>query len=94
MRQKESIIKVYELNKSIISLFEQENHPWILLAWSTESAKDLQQLKKQWLSAINKTGMKVYGLQTKNESMYYYPYPRRHAFKERYYKEIVKQIKG
>lgn len=80
-------------NIEIIKQFRMEQHPWVLLAWSTEKGAALQKLKEQWLVAIKESNIKVFGIKAKGRHMFYHPYPRISTHKERYLQEIVEQLK-
>lgn len=84
----ESILK----NVDIINQFQLEQHPWVLLAWSTEKDAALQRLKEQWLTVIKESNIKVFGIKAKGKHMFYHPYPRISTDKERYLQEIIKQM--
>ncbi|MBO0959945.1 DUF1643 domain-containing protein [Neobacillus sp. MM2021_6] len=92
VRQKDLLMKSFETNQNIIQHFQEENHPWVLLAWSTEEGLALQQLKSQWIAAIHESNVKVFGLKANGRLMYYHPYPRIPAHRENYFQQIVQQL--
>lgn len=92
VKQKEWLTKSYETNRMIVRQFQQENHPWVLLAWSTEKGSALKTLKNQWISGIKETDIKVFGLRAKEKLMFYHPFPRIPADRERYFQQIVQQL--
>lgn len=79
-------------NLDIINQFQLEQHPWVLLAWSTEKGTTLQKLKEQWLTVIEESNIKVFGIKAKGKHMFYHPYPRIATHKERYLQEIIEQM--
>lgn len=81
-------------NVEIINQFRVEQHPWVLLAWSTERGAALQKLKAQWLLAIQEINIKVFGIKAKGKHMFYHPYQRIEAHRERYFQQIVHQLRS
>lgn len=79
-------------NIDIINQFQLEDHPWVLLAWSTEKGATLQKLKEQWLTVIEESNIKVFGIKAKGKHMFYHPYPRIPTHKERYFQKIIEQM--
>ncbi|MFJ5762078.1 DUF1643 domain-containing protein [Neobacillus sp. NPDC093182] len=94
VKEKQWLIQSYETNKSIIQQFNEEKHPWVLLAWSTEKGSELNRLKEQWISAIHDTDIKVFGLKAQGKLMFYHPFPRIQDHKERYFNEIIRQLQN
>jgi len=91
--KQDSLLKEAALkNIDIINQFQLEQHPWVLLAWSTEKGATLQKLKEQWLTVIEESNIKVFGIKAKGKHMFYHPYPRISTHKERYLQEIIKQM--
>lgn len=86
----EAILK----NIAIINQFQSEQHPWVLLAWSTERNATLQKLKEPWIQAIKQSKTKVFGIRADGKHMFYHPYPRIKTHKERYLQEIVDQLRN
>ncbi|KIL53132.1 DUF1643 domain-containing protein [Jeotgalibacillus campisalis] len=81
-------------NVEVINKFRDEQHPWVLLAWSTEKSDSLKKLKEQWLSYIQESNIKVYGIKAKDPHLYYHPYPRIPNDRERYLQKIIMQLKN
>lgn len=93
VKQEDWLLEARNKNVEIINQFQAEQHPWVLLAWSTEKGPTLKNLKEQWLLAIQQTKIKVFGLKAKGNHMYYHPYPRISKHRERYLHEIIQQLK-
>ncbi|MDN3436512.1 hypothetical protein QMA04_00335 [Planococcus sp. APC 3900] len=94
VKRKEWLQEAYINSLEIITQFREEQHPWVLLAWSTEKEAELQKLKIPWLLTIRETNIKVFGIKAKGKHMFYHPYPRIPSHRERYLERIIQQLKN
>ncbi|MCM3201613.1 hypothetical protein A9488_08865 [Bacillus cereus] len=94
VKQEEWLREAYTNNVEIINQFLLEQHPWVLLAWSTEKGVELNRLKEQWFSAIKAANIKMFGIQAKGKAMFYHPYPRILSHRERYLQQIIHQFQN
>lgn len=70
----------YNYDESLIELAELRQHPWVLLGWGVKKHKrdwhPLVQLKEQWVSLIQTSGVLCFGkAHPKQKSGYYYYHP-------------------
>lgn len=93
VKQTKWLQDAYVKNIEVITQFREEQHPWVLLAWSTEKEAELQKLKTPWLLTIRETNIKVFSIKAKGEHMFYHPYPRIPSHGERYLEKIYSPTK-
>lgn len=69
----------YTVEEGIASEDELGKHPWILLGWginSNNSRVHLKRAKKEWLQAIERSGVPTFGKKHPRNVDYYHPCPR------------------
>jgi hypothetical protein len=94
VKQKEWLQAAHLNNAEIMNQFQKENHPWVLLAWSTEKNKNLEKLREAWLTLIKTMDIKVFGVRANGKQQFYHPNPRIMNYRERYFQQIVEQLKN
>ena len=84
----------YQINDSLVTKDELQQHPWILIGWGINTKKkwaNLELVKDEWLQLIRESGITIIGKKHEKSEDYYHPCPQLQRDRSKMVKELVEQ---
>ncbi|TCI77720.1 DUF1643 domain-containing protein [Exiguobacterium sp. SH0S1] len=83
---------LYEVEESLATVEELQQHPWILMGWGVNKKQkwtNLQTIKQKWLHQLAQADSLVIGKMKSGTKEYYHPLPHLQMNRAAFVKDIV-----
>lgn len=92
--EKLCVSNLYNIEDSLASVEELEQHPWMLLGWGVKKKQKwihLQTSKEKWLYRLSQAQTPIIGKMKEGTGEYYHPLPHLVENRMKYIEDIVKR---